>query len=87
MALGNIIGSNIFNTLGVVGLAALIAPITPNAIILSRDILAMGLITVLLFAMCLFAYKTKRKFARTSGITLILFFVGYTFLLMRTVSI
>ena len=86
MALGNIIGSNIFNTLGVVGLAALIAPITPNAIILSRDILAMGLITVLLFAMCLFTYKAKRKFARGSGITLILFFVGYTFMLIRTVS-
>lgn len=87
MALGNIIGSNIFNTLGVVGLAALIAPITPNAIILSRDILAMGLITLLLFAMCLFTYKTKRKFAQGSGITLILFFIGYTFMLIRTVSI
>lgn len=86
MALGNIIGSNIFNTLAVVGLAALIAPITPNAIILSRDVLAMGLLTLLLFAMCIFAYKTKRKFARGSGIALILFFVGYTFMLIRTVS-
>ncbi len=86
MALGNIIGSNIFNTLGVVGLAALIAPITPNAIILSRDILAMGLLTLLLFAMCLFAYKSKRKFGRGSGVTLVLFFVGYTILLVRTVA-
>ncbi len=86
MALGNIIGSNIFNTLGVVGLAALIAPITPNAIILSRDILAMGLLTLLLFAMCLFAYKSKRKFGRSSGVTLVLFFVGYTILLVRTVA-
>ena len=86
MALGNIIGSNIFNTLGVVGLAALIAPITPNAIILSRDILAMGLLTLLLFAMCLFAYKSKRKFGRSSGVTLVLFFVVYTILLVRTVA-
>ena len=86
MALGNIIGSNIFNTLGVVGLAALIAPITPNAIILSRDILAMGLLTLLLFAMCLFAYKSKHKFGRGSGVTLVLFFVGYTILLVRTVA-
>ena len=39
MALGNIIGSNIFNTLAVVGLAALIAPITPNAIILSLSLI------------------------------------------------
>lgn len=86
MALGNIIGSNVFNTLGVVGVAALIAPITPSSIILSRDILAMGLLTLLLFAMCLFAFKTKRVFGRTSGATLVLFFVGYTVWLIQTVS-
>ena len=84
MALGNIIGSNIFNTLAVVGLAALIAPITPNAIILSRDILAMGLLTLLLFAMCLFAFTTKRNFGRSSGATLVLFFIGYTIWLIQT---
>ena len=84
MALGNIIGSNIFNTLAVVGLAALIAPITPNAIILSRDILAMGLLTILLFAMCLFAFNSKRSFGRSSGATLVLFFVGYTMWLIQT---
>lgn len=86
MALGNIIGSNVFNTLGVVGVAAFIAPITPSSIILSRDILAMGLLTLLLFAMCLFAFKTKRAFGRTSGTTLVLFFVGYTVWLIQTVS-
>ena len=86
MALGNIIGSNVFNTLGVVGVAALIAPITPSSIILSRDILAMGLLTLLLFAMCLFAFKTKRAFGRTSGTTLVLFFVVYTVWLIQTVS-
>lgn len=86
MALGNIIGSNVFNTLGVVGVAALIAPITPSSIIQSRDILAMGLLTLLLFAMCLFAFKTKRAFGRTSGTTLVLFFVGYTVWLIQTVS-
>ena len=86
MALGNIIGSNVFNTLGVVGVAALIAPITPSSIILSRDILAMSLLTLLLFAMCLFAFKTKRAFGRTSGTTLVLFFVGYTVWLIQTVS-
>ena len=86
MALGNIIGSNVFNTLGVVGVAALIAPITPSSIILSRDILAMSLLTLLLFVMCLFAFKTKRAFGRTSGTTLVLFFVGYTVWLIQTVS-
>ncbi|MEN6669761.1 calcium/sodium antiporter [Psychrobacter sp. B38] len=86
MALGNIIGSNIFNTLGVVGLAALIAPITVNPIILSRDVLTMGLITLLLVALCLFAFMTKRQFGRLSGSTLVLFFVGYTGWLIQTVN-
>ncbi|MGO2341094.1 MAG: calcium/sodium antiporter [Psychrobacter sp.] len=86
MALGNIIGSNIFNTLGVVGLAALIAPITANPIILSRDILTMGIITLLLAVLCVFAFITKRPFGRASGTILILFFIGYTLWLMQTVN-
>lgn len=86
MALGNIIGSNIFNTLGVVGLAALIAPITVNPVILSRDVLTMGAITLLLVALCVYVYMTKRKFGRLSGTTLVLFFVGYTGWLIQTVN-
>ena len=86
MALGNIIGSNIFNTLAVVGLAALIAPITANPIILSRDVMVMGVITLLLVVLCLFAFIKKRPFGRTSGATLILFFVGYTLWLMQTAN-
>ncbi|MDN3399030.1 calcium/sodium antiporter [Psychrobacter sp. APC 3426] len=86
MALGNIIGSNIFNTLAVVGLAALIAPITANPIILARDVMAMIIITLLLVVLCIFAFVTKRPFGRTSGATLMLFFVGYTIWLMQTVN-
>ena len=87
MALGNIIGSNIFNTLGVVGLAAMITPITANPVILSRDVLVMGTITLLLFVMCLIAYLSKRSFGRPYGATLVLFFVGYTLWLIQTVTI
>ena len=87
MALGNIIGSNIFNTLGVVGVAALIAPITASPVILSRDIFAMGLITLLLVAMCIFAFMSQRTLGRTSGTGLMLCFVGYTVWLIETVSL
>lgn len=87
MALGNIIGSNIFNTLGVVGLAAVITPITANPVILSRDVLVMGVITLLLFIMCLLAYVNKRSFGRAYGAVLVLLFVGYTAWLIQTASI
>ena len=87
MALGNIIGSNIFNTLGVVGLAALIAPISADPIILSRDVLAMALLTLLLVVLCVFAYIKKRSFGRTSGAILLLFFIGYSILLTQTFNL
>ena len=87
MALGNIIGSNIFNTLAVVGLATVIAPITVNPVIFSRDVMAMGLITVLLVLLCGFAFVTNRPFGRTSGAMLMLFFVGYTGWLIQTVNL
>lgn len=87
MALGNIIGSNVFNTLAVVGLATVIAPISADPVILSRDVMAMGLLTILLVALCVFAFVTKRQFGRTSGAMLVLFFVGYTAWLIQSVSI
>ena len=87
MALGNIIGSNIFNTLGVVGLAALIAPIRADPIILTRDVLAMALLTLLLVVLCVFAYLKKRSFGRTSGAILLLFFISYSILLTQTFNL
>ena len=87
MALGNIIGSNIFNTLGVVGIAALIAPITANPMILSRDILMMSVLTLLLFSLSVFCFISNRKLGRASGITLVLCFVGYTLWLIQTVNV
>ena len=86
MALGSIIGSNIFNTLGVVGIAALIAPIYANPVILGRDISMVSILTVLLFVLCTVAYLTKRKFGRLSGATLIACFIGYTFWLFKTIN-
>lgn len=49
IALGNILGSNLFNTLAVVGIAGTIAPMTVGPEVLSRDILVMGMLTLSLF--------------------------------------
>lgn len=87
MALGNIIGSNTFNTLGVVGLAALIAPIQADPIILSRDVLAMALLTTLLVVLSVLAFISKRQLGRISGSILLLFFIGYTVLLAKTFNL
>lgn len=84
MALGNVIGSNIFNTLAVVGVAALIAPMTVPAEILNRDIIIMSAITVLLFVICLFALRGNQKLGRGVGALLLATFVAYTGFLMTT---
>lgn len=48
LVLGNIIGSNLFNTLAVVGIAAVIHPIDVAAEVLARDWLVMFVVTLLL---------------------------------------
>lgn len=51
IALGNVIGSNLFNTSAVVGIAGIINPGRVNPEILGRDVLFMAILTALLFIM------------------------------------
>src|SRR5690606_9495357 len=53
IALGNIIGSNLFNTLAVVGIAGTIHPLTVSPELFNRDLLVMGILTV---SLVLFGY-------------------------------
>ncbi len=78
MALGNVLGSNLFNTTGVVGIAALIAPMAVDPDVLSRDTVVMCAITLVLFAMCAFALKKDGQIGRMSGVFLVLCFIGYS---------
>ena len=86
MALGNIVGSNLFNTLGVVGLAAVISPMSVDTDILSRDLPVMLAITALLFVLCVLAYLRKGYLQRMGGILLLLSFISYTLWLIYTLS-
>jgi len=65
LAFGNIIGSNLFNTLAVVGIAATIAPMDSfEASVLSRDMPVMAALTVLLL---LFGLPVRKKRIDASG--------------------
>lgn len=85
MALGNVIGSNILNTLAVVGVAALIAPMDVADEIIKRDIGVMSAVTALLFVMCLIALAGTKKLGRVSGGILLSIFIAYTGWLMVSV--
>jgi cation:H+ antiporter len=85
LAMGNIIGSNIFNILAVLPFAALIAPgpINPEAI--QRDIPVMLGITILLFIISFSRKRGNFRLTRVKGGLLVLGFVGYQTLLFNQV--
>jgi cation:H+ antiporter len=76
LAIGNIIGSNIFNLLGVLGIAAVIQPITLLPIILARDFPAMFLMTGALYLMAS-DFRGPGRIGRRSGTVLLTMFIGY----------
>lgn len=77
MAIGNVVGSNMFNTLAVVGLASSISPVTLEEEVLIRDFPVMGLLTLSLFIIG-FGFKGHGRINRIEGAFLLLTFVGYT---------
>ncbi len=76
LAIGNIIGSNIFNLLGVLGIAAMLKPVELLPIILARDFPAMFLITGALFLMAS-DFRGPGRIGRRSGTVLLTMFIGY----------
>lgn len=81
LAMGNIIGSNIFNILAVLSLAGLISPgnIDPEASY--RDAPYMLGITILLFFLCFTKRLGNFRITRSKGILLLISFVAYQLLL------
>ncbi|MDX1558697.1 MAG: calcium/sodium antiporter [Marinobacter sp.] len=81
LALGNILGSNLFNTLAVVGIAGLIAPMSVAPEVLTRDFPVMAVLTLVLFAMC-YGFRGPGRINRFEGGGLLLAFVAYTVYLL-----
>lgn len=87
LALGNIVGSNIFNTLVVVGIPTIIQPMKVDSLVLNRDMPVMVGFTLLLFAFglrFLSKEKDKPRIGRIKGIILFLGYLVYTTYLIVT---
>tara|TARA_Y100001936_G_C16076629_1_gene674457 strand:- start:1281 stop:2243 length:963 start_codon:yes stop_codon:yes gene_type:complete len=76
LAIGNIIGSNLFNALGVVAMPALFHPFSIDIIILQRDVGVMWLLTLLLL-MAIIISRKKGKLDRLPGLMFLLGFIFY----------
>jgi cation:H+ antiporter len=84
LALGNILGSNLFNTLAVVGIAGSIAPMTVGPEVLSRDVLVMASLTLSLFLIC-YGFRGHARINRVEGSILLACYIGYSAYLAITV--
>jgi cation:H+ antiporter len=73
VALGNILGSNIFNLMGILGVTALVQPMPVPPEILRLDIWVMGGATLLLVAFA----RTGWRLARAEGGAMLTCYAAY----------
>ena len=82
ISLGNLVGSNIFNILAVIGITSLITPIPANDnVIYTNDIYWMLLVSMVLPILVLLPKKMELK--RKSGIILLLLYVVFLYQTIR----
>ena len=79
VAFGNVVGSNLFNILGILGTTALVSPLAVPSIIASQDIWVMLAATALLLWLAVTGWRITRR----EGAVLVCGYLAYlTFLLL-----
>jgi cation:H+ antiporter len=78
IAIGNVVGSNMFNILAVIGIATVISPMNQIAPeVLNRDWIVMVALTIALFVMA-YGFRGKEgQISRVEGFVLVLCYVAY----------
>jgi len=77
IVVGNVVGSNIFN-LGILGLVALIHPISVNPVALKLDFPVMIVLSILIYPVM----KIGSKISRIEGVLLLCFYFGFIYYLL-----
>jgi len=75
LALGNLMGSNIFNILSILGITSIIKDIHVHEIILNKDIIWMLLITLMILPLMVI----RREVGRVDGLILLIVYVVYIY--------
>jgi len=75
LALGNLMGSNIFNILSILGITAIIKPIYVHEVILNKDIVWMLMITLIILPLMV----VRREVGRADGIVLLIVYTVYVY--------
>ncbi|KDM89922.1 calcium/sodium antiporter [Photobacterium galatheae] len=86
IAIGNVVGSNMFNILAVIGIAGVISPMTSiGAEVFARDWLVMMALTVALVLMC-FGIRGPGRINRFEGFLLLVAISAYNLFLVSTIT-
>ena len=85
IAIGNVVGSNLFNTLGVLAIPALISPSSFQPEILHRDMSVVLVLTIMLFVMA-YGFRGEGRLNRVEGGLLLSAFIAYQMLLFFSIS-
>jgi cation:H+ antiporter len=85
IAIGNVLGSNMFNLLAVLGMPGLIQPGATPPELLSRDFPIMILLTVSLFVVS-YGFKKPGQVTRIEGAVLLVGYLGYLGLLYHSLN-
>ncbi len=75
LALGNLMGSNIFNILSILGITSIIQTINVNEVILNKDIIWMLLITLMVLPLMIM----RREVGRIDGLILLVVYIVYIY--------
>jgi len=85
LALGNVLGSNLFNTLAVVGIAGAIHPMAVGREVFARDLTLMAVLTISLFAIGYGFRGRPGRINRIEGGILLTCYIGYMVYLINSV--
>jgi len=85
IAIGNVVGSNLFNTLGVLAIPGLISPSRLPEGVLDRDLPIVLILTIILFIMA-YGFRGQGRINRLEGGILFSTFIAYQLLLFFTVN-
>lgn len=86
IALGNVLGSNMFNLLAVMAVPGLFDTLQVDSVAFSRDYLAMGVLTALLIGMMIVAVVTQKRAAklpRWTGLLMLGPYIAYFVVLFK----
>lgn len=79
IAVGNLMGSNIFNVLSILGITSIIQPIEVSSVIVGEDMLWMLAITLIILPMMLI----KKKITRVEGLIILIFYGYYIYTVIQ----